>query len=211
MRHSGPCSLKVSAVPCVRSVLCAGLCAFLLAACAWPGTVEPTVKVGLSAPFEGLDRDLGYEVLHAVQLAVRERNANGGVGGRHLIELVALNDFNEVDKAVEQARKMAVDPGMLGVLGGWSQETQAAASEYDRLGLAFLMPSLDIIQARSLIEPDADLARTAMQSGGAAPGPAAVWAYSAANRLMDAIDAAAGTSERPTRSGVRQAIQSLDR
>lgn len=211
MRHSGPCSLKVSAVPCVRCVLCAGLCALLLAACTWPGTVKPTVKVGLSAPFEGLDRDLGYEVLHAVQLAVRERNAGGGVGGRYLIELVALNDFNEVDKAVEQARKMAIDPGILGVLGGWSQETQAAVSEYDRLGLTFLMPDIDIIQVDSLIEPDADLVRYAMQSGGAAPGPAAVWAYSAANRLMDAIDAAARASERPARSDVRQAIKSLDR
>ena len=211
MRHSGPCSLKVSAVPCVRCVLCAGLYALLLAACTWPGTVKPTVKVGLSAPFEGLDRDLGYEVLHAVQLAVRERNAGGGVGGRYLIELVALNDFNEADKAVEQARKMAVDPGMLGVLGGWSQETQAVASEYDRLGLAFLMPDIDIIQAGSLIEPDADLGRYAMQSGGAAPGPAAVWAYWAANRLLDAIDAAALTEGRPTRSGARQAIKSLER
>ena len=59
---------------------CLLTCDLLLATCAFPGSVQPTVKIGLSAPFEGLYRDLGYEVLPAVRLAVRERNAAGGVG-----------------------------------------------------------------------------------------------------------------------------------
>ena len=46
----------------------------LLAACSFPGSVKPTVKVGLSAPFEGLYRDLGYEAgdLPATEAAARE-------------------------------------------------------------------------------------------------------------------------------------------
>ncbi len=81
----------------MRFAACLVAC-LLLSSCAFPGSVKPTVKIGLSAPFEGLYRDLGYEVLYATRLAVRERNAAGGVAGRYLVELVALNDFNEPRK-----------------------------------------------------------------------------------------------------------------
>ena len=123
----------------------AGLLAcLLLCSCAFPGSVKPVVKIGLSAPFEGLYRDLGYEALHATRLAVRERNAAGGLAGRYLVELVALNDFNDPQEAVLQAREMAADPGVLGVLGGWSAETaRRSAPEYERLGLSFLAPEGD--------------------------------------------------------------------
>ena len=114
----------------------------LLSLCSFPGSVPRTIKVGLSAPFEGLYRDLGYEALYAVRLAVQERNAAGGVGGRYLVELVALNDFNEPDEAARQAAEMAVDAGILAVLGGWSPATaRAAGPEHQRLGLAFVAPA----------------------------------------------------------------------
>jgi len=116
----------------------------LLSSCTSPGSVKPTVKIGLSAPFEGLYSDLGYEVLYATRMAVRERNAAGGVAGRYLVELVALNDFNEPQEAAVQAGEMAVDPGVLGVIGGWSGETaRQSAPEYGRLGLPFLTPEGD--------------------------------------------------------------------
>src|SRR5437773_8430394 len=51
----------------------------LLPACV-PVT-RPIVKIGLVAPFEGRYRDVGYEVIYAVRLAVREANASGGVAG----------------------------------------------------------------------------------------------------------------------------------
>lgn len=130
--------------PGVRSVRSPwhALLVLLLVACAFPGSVKPTVKIGLAAPFEGLYRDLGYEVLHAVRLAVRQCNEAGGVGGRYLVELVALNDLNEPHEAAMQARELAADPGVLGAVGGWSPETQQAARpEYERLGLALLAPS----------------------------------------------------------------------
>ncbi len=131
-------------------------CLLSLGACVFPGSVEPTVKIGLSAPFEGLYRDLGYEVLHAVRLAVRQRNDAGGVDGRYLVELVALNDLNEAEEAVQQAREMAVDPGVLGVLGGWSPLTaQGAAAEYNDLGLAFVAPDWD---PQALAQAAADVA-----------------------------------------------------
>ena len=127
----------------MRFAACLVAC-LLLSSCTFPGSVKPAVKIGLSAPFEGLYRDQGYEVLHAVRLAVRERNAAGGVAGRYLVEMVALNDFNEPEEAALQAREMAADPGVLAVLGGWSAETaRRSAPEYGRLGLLFLAPEGD--------------------------------------------------------------------
>ncbi len=216
MRHSGlhPAEWVTArrASRAARSVGCIALCCvFLVVSCAFPGTVKPTIKIGLSAPFEGLYRDLGYEVLYAVRLAVRERNAVGGVGQRYLVELVALNDDGKAEKAEEQARKMAVDPGVLAVLGGWSEETAAVVGEYKQLQLPLLMPDIDIIQAHALpaLEPSfADMYR--LQSGGGEPGAAASWAYSAANYLMDAIEMATLSDGRPTRSGVQTAMGSLD-
>jgi ABC-type branched-subunit amino acid transport system substrate-binding protein len=123
------------------------LWATVLAACSFPGSVKPTVKIGLSAPFEGLYRGLGYSTLQAVRLAVRQRNEAGGIANRYLVELVALNDFNEADEAIRQAAEMAADPGIRGVLGGWSPITnEAAAPEYDRVGLAFLSPGADWVR-----------------------------------------------------------------
>lgn len=184
------------------------VCCLLLAACSFPGSVQPTVKIGLSAPFEGLYRDLGYEALHAVRLAVRERNESGGVGGSYLIELVALNDFNQVEEAVVQARKMAVDDDVLGVLGGWSPQTaRSVAPEYERLGLAFLVPEPDVLEGVEAVPADpAFVDRFLALSGGAQPGPVAIWSYATANRLLDAIDEAVRTEGQPTRLGVQGAL-----
>jgi ABC-type branched-subunit amino acid transport system substrate-binding protein len=189
-------------------VLSAAWCVVLLTSCSFPGSVRPTVKIGLSAPFEGLYRDLGYEALHAVRLAVRQRNEAGGVGGRYLVELVALNDFNEAGEAVVQARKMAVDAGVMGVLGGWSPVTaQAATPEYARLGLTFLSPEADVITEQPLMPAEAGFAADyGALSSGVSPGPVAIWAYSEANRLLDALEAAIQAEGHPSRTGVQEAL-----
>ena len=212
MRRSGPD--RANSVAAWRQLLRgprlvpALVCLMLVAGCTFPGSVKPTVKIGLSAPFEGLYRDLGYEALHAVRLAVRERNADSGIGKRFLVELVALNDLNEAEKAAEQARKMAVDPDVLGVLGGFSAETAGAARDYDQLGLAYLTPRVDITGKLVSGAVDAEFAdRYASESGGAEPGSAAVWAYAAANRLMDAMDVVTRADGQLTRFRVREMLE----
>ena len=190
------------------TVLMSIACCLLLAACAFPGSVKPTVKIGLSAPFEGLDRSLGYEALHAVRLAVKQRNDAGGVGARYWVELVALNDFNEPDEALIQAQKMAIDSDLLGVLGGWSEQTARVASpEYERLGLAFLTPRAGL-DGYQVIQADPAFWDVYLAlSGGVPPGVVALWAYEAANRLLDAVDMAVRSEGRPSRAGVQTALQ----
>ncbi len=114
--------------------------AWLLSGCAGLGSTRPVVKIGLVAPFEGLHRNLGYDVLYAVKLAVQERNAAGGVGG-YMVELVALDDSNDPAQAPLQARKMIVDADVMGVIGHFSDEAALAAlDEYRRAGLALITP-----------------------------------------------------------------------
>ena len=110
----------------------------LLSSCAGLGSTSPVVKIGLVAPFEGLHRHLGYDVLYAVKLAVRERNAAGGMSG-YMVELVALDDGNDPAQAPLQARKMIVDADVMGVIGHFSDEAALAAlDEYHRAGLALI-------------------------------------------------------------------------
>jgi ABC-type branched-subunit amino acid transport system substrate-binding protein len=115
-------------------------CILLLASCVFPGAVRPTVKIGLVAPFEGRYRYVGYDVIYAARLAVREANAAGGVGG-YSVELVAYDDAADPALAVEQARKLAVDPEVVAAIGHFCAETTAAAADtYAEEGISLLSP-----------------------------------------------------------------------
>jgi branched-chain amino acid transport system substrate-binding protein len=110
------------------------------AGCRLPGSVRPTVKIGLVAPFEGRYRYVGYDVIYAVRLALNEANAAGGVGG-YGIELVAYDDGADPDQAAEQARKLDVDPDVVAAIGHFREDTtEAAFPKYLSGGLPLLAP-----------------------------------------------------------------------
>lgn len=93
------------------------------------------VKIGLVAPFEGRYRPIGYEAVYAARLAVREINARGGIHGRR-IELVALDDGGEPEKALATARQLALDPQVVAVVGHLRPDSTAAAMKiYCEAGL----------------------------------------------------------------------------
>jgi len=96
----------------------------LLASCS--ASTAPVVKLGLVAPFEGRYRAIGYEAIYAARLAIREINQSGGVDG-YRVELVALDDSGSADRAAEQARKLALDPQVVAVIGHYLPDTTAAA------------------------------------------------------------------------------------
>ncbi|HDQ71246.1 MAG TPA: hypothetical protein ENN19_04000, partial [Chloroflexi bacterium] len=97
-------------------------------------------KIGLVAPFEGRYRYVGYDVIYAVRLAIREVNAAGGVGG-YGVELVAYDDGADPAMAMAQARKLAVDDDVVAALGHFREETTAAAAPvYGEAGIPLVAP-----------------------------------------------------------------------
>ncbi len=126
----------------VTRCLCC-LVSLLLASggCTLPRSTPPVIKIGMIAPFEGLYRPEGYAALYAVKLALRECNAAGGVAG-YRVELVALNDDGDPAQAALQARKLALDPDVMGVIGPFSRATAAAAGPpLAEAGLAWIAPA----------------------------------------------------------------------
>jgi ABC-type branched-subunit amino acid transport system substrate-binding protein len=105
------------------SVLLSVCLALVLSACA---STQPVIKIGLVAPFEGRYRAIGYEAIYAARLAIREINARGGVNGYH-IELVALDDRGEEDRAIEAARQLIIDPQVVVVIGHYRPTTTDTA------------------------------------------------------------------------------------
>jgi hypothetical protein len=107
----------------------------------------PSVAVGLAAPFEGAQRDLGYEVLAAARLAIADQNAAGGRLGRP-VTLIALNDEADPAGAVTAARKLVLDPTIIGVIGHWSSDATAAALPiYAAAGRPLIVPSASLSPA----------------------------------------------------------------
>ena len=122
------------------AVLLIAICPWLLVSCAFPGSTAPVVKFGLVAPFEGRYRPVGYDAIYAARLAVRERNAAGGVGG-YRVELVAYDDGGDTPSAIERARQLALDPQVVAVLGHYRIETTRAAWDvYAREALPLVAP-----------------------------------------------------------------------
>ena len=116
-------------------VLVALLAAFLAAGCA---SVDPVVKIGIVAPFEGRHREIGYDAIYSARLAVRQINDAGGVAG-HRVALVALDDRSDPELARQAAASLAVDPGVVAVLGHYLPEiTAAAAPVYEQHNLPLL-------------------------------------------------------------------------
>ena len=115
------------------SAFCFLISAFLISC-----SVDPVVKVGLVAPFEGEDRAIGYDAIYAARLAVRQINEAGGIGG-HRVALVALDDSSDIELAQENAESLVVDPNVVAVVGHWLPQTTAVSlPTYQQANLPFI-------------------------------------------------------------------------
>jgi ABC-type branched-subunit amino acid transport system substrate-binding protein len=185
---------------------------FALTGCSVPGSVRTVVKIGLVAPFEGSQRTLAYDALFGSRLAVQRHNRTASQE-QPLVELVALNDDGRPAESQHQAREMAIDPDIVGVIGPWSTETaQAALDAYRTARLAVVLPDANLLPKREPASPDladgvAEIATGALVAdkefaarfqamAGREPSRQAIAAYDAANLLLNAM------VERPTRAGV---------
>ena len=87
---------------------------------------RPVVKVAIVAPFTGIYREIGYQVLNGARIAVKEYNNNNS--NMPLLELIAFDDEGDPTRAVEQAHKILTDEKVIVVIGHWLDQTTAAAA-----------------------------------------------------------------------------------
>jgi len=100
---------------------------------------EPEVKIGLTAPFEGREREVGYDALYAARLAVREINAAGGIDGRKLA-LVALDDGDDLSRQRATAASLALDSDVIAVVSyDRASSPPAGDNLYQDAGLPFIV------------------------------------------------------------------------
>ncbi len=174
-------------------------------------SVSPVVKIGLVAPFEGENRAVGYDVIYAARLAVREINEAGGIGG-YRVALVALDDGGDPELARQTAVSLALDPGVVAVLGHWQAETTAAAQPiYAQNNLPFIpmgespfgpaepetLP-LDFLEKYQAVSPFAETA-----------GPYAGSTYDAFQLLWQALEKSEQTYGRIDRETVAKSLNGL--
>lgn len=192
---------KASLSPCVLAVLLLGL----VGCAAFPASTAPVVRIGLVAPFEGRYREIGYDVIYAARLAIREWNGRGGVQG-YRVELVALDDNGDTELAVRAAQSLALDPMVLGVVGHWLDETTTAARPvYQEARMPFIAMG-EVEPAESELPKDFVAQYQVVAPFGESPGPHALPTYDACNALITAIGGAIAADGEPTRSGVELAL-----
>lgn len=189
------------------------VCGFLtltLSACGvLPAGTAPVVRFGLVAPFEGRHREIGYDLIYAARLAVREWNGRGGVGG-YRVELVALDDGGSPELAVRAAESLTIDPAVVGVIGHWLDETTAAARPvYSEAGLP-LIPVDESSDWEGALPPSFATAYQAVAPLDQEPGAHAALAYEACNRLIEAIGRDIADGGEPTRQGVAAELRALN-
>jgi branched-chain amino acid transport system substrate-binding protein len=97
-----------------------------------------TIKVGIGAPLTGGAASFGIEMKNAVELAVDEQNAAGGVLGAR-IETRVFDDEASDAKGQAGAALLCRDPQVLAVVGHVNSNVSIAASSvYAGCGLAML-------------------------------------------------------------------------
>jgi branched-chain amino acid transport system substrate-binding protein len=184
----------------------------LIVALAGCRSVDPVVKVGLVAPFEGRDRAIGYDAIYSARLAVREINAAGGINGRRLA-LVALDDGGDEDLARQAAATLVRDPAVVAVVGHFLPATTAAAAPvYANAGLPLLAAgSAPLAAADPATLPAAFRdAYAAVSPFDEVAGPFAGPTYDAFNLLWAALAQAEETAGRMDRASVQNALLGLE-
>ena len=121
----------------------AALMLLLALAAAEPGTAQTVaepVKIGIGGPLTTTSAGFGVEMRQAVELAIDERNASGGVGGARVVAL-AVDDKADVEAGKDVARSFCEDPAILGVVGHVNSGVAIATGKiYADCGLAVITP-----------------------------------------------------------------------
>ena len=109
----------------------------LLASTSW---AQDTIKIGNIVVTAGPLKGPGEPTLTAVDIAVEEINAAGGINGRK-IELIRFDTGSDPKQASVGTRKLAQDDGVLAIVGPFSSgEASVAFNDAERLKV-LMMPT----------------------------------------------------------------------
>src|SRR5690242_13378182 len=101
---------------------------------------ETHLTIAAAGPLSGRGARLGREMVQAVELAVEERNAGGGILGVP-VRLEVADDAALPERGLAVARDLAARADVLGVLGHYnSHVTLPAAEVYGAAGVALVAP-----------------------------------------------------------------------
>src|SRR5262249_47265171 len=111
-----------------------------LALAAGSSQAADVIKIAVGAPLTGALAKQGQEVANAVELAVQEWNAKGGVLGKQ-IELVKADDQGNPQVGVAAAEKVAADDAVMGTIWGITSVTCIPVSEVlDKQDITLISP-----------------------------------------------------------------------
>ena len=98
------------------------------------------ILIGAAAPLTGKYAEMGKDLTNAIQMAVEEQNARGGIAGKK-VRLVIEDDMASPKDAVTVAHKLVGNEEILGVVGHMnSGTTLPAATVYADAGVVLVMP-----------------------------------------------------------------------
>src|SRR2546428_10051201 len=86
-----------------------------------------TIRIAIGAPLTGGAATFGVEMKQAVELALAEQNAGGGLLGGRVEARVADDEANDA-KGLAVARGLCEDPGILGGVGHVDSNVSIRAS-----------------------------------------------------------------------------------
>jgi branched-chain amino acid transport system substrate-binding protein len=103
-------------------------------------TPRKSIKIGIGGPLTTTSAGFGVEMKQAVDLAVDERNAAGGVAGAEVLA-IAVDDKADPEAGKAVAKGFCDDPAILGVVGHVNSGVAIATGQiYADCGLAVITP-----------------------------------------------------------------------
>lgn len=119
------------------------LLALIAVALAGPScrTSPKSIPIGAFAPLSGELESFGESTKNGIELAVKEVNSAGGVGGK-LLELSFIDDQGDPEEAVAAVRRLIENVGVAVILGGATSGNSLAAGPIcQSAGVPMVSPS----------------------------------------------------------------------
>src|SRR6185312_10578055 len=113
----------------------------LFIGCDQSSTTNGPIKIGQYASMTGSEATFGVSTDNGVKLAVKQRNAAGGVKGRQ-IQLITYDDQGKSQEAVTAVTRLIQQDNVVAVLGEVASSRSIAGGQVaQRLGVPMISPS----------------------------------------------------------------------